>query len=340
MIGENGLAGLRLAREPVDGLTEDNMFSDLMPSTSTSNPYTAPTYTQTPVSSVPSYNPYTSAPVTGGAADWNLYLQNNPDVAQAYATVSHSQFPTAASYAQWHYQHYGATEGRAYPTPVAQPAQPAPTPATPAPTTPATPVVTSPTPAPETPAAPASPFATPQLTNTTTTGLSTPAQPSVMDVFANTPLYQFDRQQGLDAINSNAYARGNGNSGDTLKRLNNYGSNYALNGFQNYLGDVGSVAGSGAAAAGALNGVSQNYANASNAITQNGANAISNNYMYGAQQTGNMVNGIVNGIGTIAGSGIFGSSVNPAGGASPSSVIIGGGTNNYFNSHPIGGTLY
>lgn len=52
----------------------------------------------------------------GGGSDWNAYLQSNPDVAQAWNGVDHTQFATPQDYAQWHYQHYGQNEGRALPT--------------------------------------------------------------------------------------------------------------------------------------------------------------------------------------------------------------------------------
>jgi hypothetical protein len=53
----------------------------------------------------------------GGAADWDQYLTANPDVRQAYdAGVDKNQFPTPQSFAQWHYQTYGKSEGRPVPS--------------------------------------------------------------------------------------------------------------------------------------------------------------------------------------------------------------------------------
>lgn len=59
----------------------------------------------------------------GGSAsqptqDWNSYLSAYPDVANDYANnggISHTLFPTAQSYAQWHYGNFGRNEGRTAP---------------------------------------------------------------------------------------------------------------------------------------------------------------------------------------------------------------------------------
>jgi hypothetical protein len=54
-------------------------------------------------------------PSTAGTVNWTQYMQNNPDVMQAYQALSprdRAQFPTPESYAQYHYQTYGQGEGR------------------------------------------------------------------------------------------------------------------------------------------------------------------------------------------------------------------------------------
>lgn len=73
--------------------------------------------------------------------------------------------------------------------------------------------------------------------------------------------YDFRTQQGMGAINSNAYARGMGNSGATLKALTNYGQNAASAEFGNYLGQLGGVSASGASARGLVAGVGGAAAN-------------------------------------------------------------------------------
>lgn len=58
--------------------------------------------------------------LTGNNTDWNAYLQQNPDVLQNYQQNLRdpsfaAQFPTAAQYAQYHYQRFGQSEGRQLP---------------------------------------------------------------------------------------------------------------------------------------------------------------------------------------------------------------------------------
>ena len=58
-----------------------------------------------------------SAGGSSSMPDWNLYLQNNPDVLQGYyTTADKNQFASPTQYAQWHYGNYGQREGRAFPT--------------------------------------------------------------------------------------------------------------------------------------------------------------------------------------------------------------------------------
>lgn len=51
----------------------------------------------------------------------------------------------------------------------------------------------------------------------------------------NDPGYQFQMKQGLNALQNSAAARGNLNSGATLKAITQYGQNYAQNAYQNAL---------------------------------------------------------------------------------------------------------
>lgn len=104
------------------------------------------------------------------------------------------------------------------------------------------------------------------------------------DTFRGSTGYQFQLDQGLKAVNANAYARGMGDSGATLKALQNRGQAIADTSMQGYLGNLMSQRDSGVSAANALAGVgtattqamvagNQNVADArSNAALANGAN--------------------------------------------------------------------
>lgn len=63
---------------------------------------------------------------TGGGSDWNAYLQSNPDVLAGYNALSPAEkerFPTAADYAQFHYQNFGRNEGRSVTSSYANPSE-------------------------------------------------------------------------------------------------------------------------------------------------------------------------------------------------------------------------
>lgn len=103
-------------------------------------------------------------------------------------------------------------------------------------------------------------------------------QPADMSAFTASPGYQYRLQQGQDAIESGAAARGGLYSGATAKALSNYGQQSASQEFDNYVNRLFGVTGVGQqAATGIANaelGVANNIGNIQNNIGQNQANAI------------------------------------------------------------------
>ncbi len=93
------------------------------------------------------------------------------------------------------------------------------------------------------------------------------------------PGYQFRMREGEKAINAAAAARGNYNSGATLKALARYGQDYASNeydkAYNRQYARLSSLAGIGSNANNALMGASQNYGNnvSANQIGLGNANA-------------------------------------------------------------------
>ena len=75
--------------------------------------------------------------------------------------------------------------------------------------------------------------------------------------FLNSSGYQFQLGQGQRAITSSNAARGLLNSGSALKGLSKFGQNLGSSYFQNYLGQLGSVADRGVSAAGTVSGAGQ-----------------------------------------------------------------------------------
>jgi len=130
-----------------------------------------------------------------------------------------------------------------------------------------------------------------------------PGGASPTDILRATPGYQFKMDQGLKAVNSNAYASGLGNSGATLKALLATGQGIADQGFNNYFNQVGTISDRGSAAKSSLSGVSTTYAHDTNNVTQNAADNASANAIFQAQNIGNTIKGLLN-----AGGQAFGSS--------------------------------
>lgn len=89
--------------------------------------------------------------------------------------------------------------------------------------------------------------------------------------FTQTPGYQFGLQQGLDAIEGSAAARGNLMSGATLQGLQQYGQDYATRNYDNWLNRLGGIMSTGQASAGQQAALGQNFANnQSNILAQQG----------------------------------------------------------------------
>lgn len=102
------------------------------------------------------------------------------------------------------------------------------------------------------------------------------AAASAFDAFKGSDGYVSRLAEGENSINSNAYARGMGDSGATLKALTRFGQDYSSNEFGKYVGDLSGVSSTGAAARGLVAGIGQNTVTANNAATQNAGDASAN----------------------------------------------------------------
>jgi hypothetical protein len=102
------------------------------------------------------------------------------------------------------------------------------------------------------------------------------ASKAAFDRFRDSSGYQFQLSEGLGAVNSNAYAKGMGQSGATYKALQNRGAALADSSLQGYLGNLQNVSSQGTQAAGALAGVSTNYVGQVSNNNQNQATTVGN----------------------------------------------------------------
>ncbi|MES3048082.1 hypothetical protein [Sphingomonas faeni] len=134
---------------------------------------------------------------------------------------------------------------------------------------------------------------------------------SAVKTLEATPGYQFAQSEGLNAINANAYASGQGNSGAALKSAMQYSSGLAQQNYNNYAGQLGSVADRGVSAMNGL--VSQgNYTTgAINSSTQAGADAASANAAFQGNNLASMIKGVASAGGQAFGSS-YGGNATPA----------------------------
>lgn len=102
------------------------------------------------------------------------------------------------------------------------------------------------------------------------------ASAQALSAFRGSTGYQDLLNTGLGAVNSNAYARGMGDSGATLKALQAKGMSLADQSAQGWLGNLNTLIQTGNAAIGNIAGVNTQTTQANNAALQNGADAQSN----------------------------------------------------------------
>lgn len=102
------------------------------------------------------------------------------------------------------------------------------------------------------------------------------ASKSALDTWRGSVGYQDVLKTGLGAVNSNAYARGLGDSGATLKALQTRGSAIADQNQGVYMSNLNNLIQSGNSAIGNIAGVNTATTNANNGAMQNAADASSN----------------------------------------------------------------
>jgi hypothetical protein len=102
------------------------------------------------------------------------------------------------------------------------------------------------------------------------------ASAAALNTYRSSTGYQDLLNTGLGAVNSNAYARGLGDSSATLKDLQTKGMAIADQNQQQYLGNLNNLIQTGNSAIGNIAGVNTATTQANNAALQTGANASSN----------------------------------------------------------------
>jgi hypothetical protein len=150
------------------------------------------------------------------------------------------------------------------------------------------------------------------------------ASRAALDTWRGSTGYQDTLNTGLDAVNANAYARGLGDSGATLKALQAKGMSLADQNQGAYLGYLGNLMSLGAAGRGAVAGVSTGITQANNQALGNAADASSNAALAQGSVWQNALKNLTN-IGIDAFSGARGSSYAAPSGVAPMTAVPGGG---------------
>lgn len=184
--------------------------------------------------------------------DYAAYVRSSPDLVQDFQKVAGKYGNDPNAFGQYHWNRFGQFEGRNLPTSGGAQA-----------------------------AAPQPAAATTQQ-----------AAEAAFDTFRNNTGYQFNLNEGLDAVRGGFSGGGTLQSGAALKALQQRGSSIADGTFYNYLGALGNQQGVGLSAASAQAGVGQGFANSMSQINANRADAQGNAALLNAQNTGNALQGL------------------------------------------------
>ncbi len=114
----------------------------------------------------------------------------------------------------------------------------------------------------------------------------------VMSAFRTSPGYEFQRGQGLNAVQTSAAAGGRLFSGGTLKGLTEYGQGLADQEFGNWYDRLGGIAGGGATATGRMVDAGSNTASNLSNLAIQGGDARASSYTGMANAVGGGLNNL------------------------------------------------
>lgn len=120
-------------------------------------------------------------------------------------------------------------------------------------------------------------------------GSNTAASTTALNNYLNSTGYQFDLDQGLDAVQSSKAAQGLLGSGSTLEALDKFGTNEANTFGQQFEGDLQNVVNTGANSANALANQGQSFANAVSSNNNSAATATGNAFLTGGSSVNSLL---------------------------------------------------
>ena len=147
----------------------------------------------------------------------------------------------------------------------------------------------------------------------------TGAQQQAFDNFNNSTGYQFGLNQGLNAVNSNAYAAGDADSGATLRALQDRGSQLANEQFGTYYNDLNGLGSQGLSAYSGLANMMNSATNGETSSNTAAANARSSGILGQTSAYTNALNSVLGSgtqlAGALSNQSSYGGSSNPFEGA-------------------------
>jgi hypothetical protein len=205
-----------------------------------------------------------------GSQNWGGYLQANPDImAEAQRVTADGEFPSLEAYAQYHYTHFGQTEGRQVPTWTQEDITRS-FPGLNAGSDPSAPGAGTP-PATGTGTPPAGPNG-PSLSGDPGTGTG-----DIESYLQSLPGYQFVQGQGIRAVTNSLSARGlGGNSGAMAKGIARFVTGLADQTYADQLSRIGGAVSTGQSAAGQTGSLGSTAAGGAASSLMGGASAYGN----------------------------------------------------------------
>jgi len=147
------------------------------------------------------------------------------------------------------------------------------------------------------------------------------ASQAALNTYLNSTGYQFNFNQGQDAVTTDKAASGLLNSGSTLKALDTFGTGLADQYGQQYEQNLQGVANTGQSAVNSLTGAGQNYANAVSSNNNNAAQASGQAGIQSAGQINSLIGSAFNAYALSRGASSYGGG---GSGGTPYNAFAGG----------------
>lgn len=193
------------------------------------------------------------------------YFKRYPDVAQAYQSLGNEDRkylqesgyePTPAGFAKYHFETYGQAEGRSFGGGAGG-------------------------------ATGAGGGVQNGLASNYALDVPDVGAGGVSDLIKSTPGYEFRFNEGINAVDSSAANRGMLMSGSQMRRLQEFGDDYAAREFGNYWNRLSGLAGAGGAATSGIASAGANQANNLASIYQNEGQGLASSYGNRTSTAGN-----------------------------------------------------